>query len=303
MPTLDQFQGCLLGLALGDAWGAPHEGGVVERFVWRLVGKTSEGKRRWTDDTQMTIDLAESSLAHHGINQDDLVQRFAASYSWSRGYGPGAAKLLKQIKRGADWRTANRAIYPEGSYGNGAAMRAPLLGLVYQDHAAVLDAAQRTAEITHANPLAIEGAQLVATVTRALAGANSPSEVFQAADAVCVSEQFCSRLVIAKSWLQSEHRASPAEVRKQLGNGIAAHESCVTAVYLALRFLPAAFQELLDFVMAGRGDVDTIAAMAGAMWGTRRGLSALPNKHLDQLEDSKRLIKLAEQLHQLVQRK
>src|SRR6202008_4200566 len=39
-PTLDQFQGCLLGLALGDAMGAPHEGGPVERLVWKLIGKT-----------------------------------------------------------------------------------------------------------------------------------------------------------------------------------------------------------------------------------------------------------------------
>jgi poly(ADP-ribose) glycohydrolase ARH3 len=89
----------------------------------------------------MTVDLAESLLANKGIDQDDLARRFAASYRWSRGYGPGAAKLLKRIRRGGDWRTVNREIYRNGSYGNGAAMRAPLLGLVYKEHAALLRAA------------------------------------------------------------------------------------------------------------------------------------------------------------------
>jgi poly(ADP-ribose) glycohydrolase ARH3 len=301
MATLDQFQGCLLGLALGDALGAPHEGGFVERLVWRLIGKTHDGKLRWTDDTQMTIDLAESLLAKRQWDQDDLVQRFAASYRWSRGYGPGTAKLLKKIARGADWQTANRAIYREGSYGNGAAMRAPLLGLVYQEHATVLATAKQTAEITHANPLAIEGAQLVATVTRTLTATEIPSSVLQAADEVCTGQQFRSRLAIARTWLEAGHRASPAEVRKQLGNGIAAHESCVTAVYLALRFLNAEFQELLDIAIAVRGDVDTIAAMSGAMWGAYRGLAALPGILLESLEHSERIMNLAEQLHVFAQ--
>ena len=56
MTSLDLFQGCLLGLSLGDALGAPYEGGVLERLLWRLIGKTSQGEMRWTDDTQMTID-------------------------------------------------------------------------------------------------------------------------------------------------------------------------------------------------------------------------------------------------------
>lgn len=298
MATLDQFQGCILGLALGDALGAPHEGGVVERFVWRLIGRTRDGKLRWTDDTQMTIDLAESWLANKGIDQDDLALRFAQSYRWSRGYGPGAAKLLKRIRRGEDWRQANRAIYRDGSFGNGAAMRAPILGLLYQcDHQELLRVTRESAEITHANPLAIEGAQLIATVTRGLAASGDSRALLKAVDAICITDPYRSRLEIAKAWLQASHPASPTEVRKQLGNGIAAHESCVTAVYLTLRFLNMEFQELLDFVIAGRGDVDTIAAMSGAMWGAHRGLTALPIELLESLEQLERIMSLAEQLH------
>jgi hypothetical protein len=31
--SMDKFTGCLLGLALGDALGAPFEGGPIERFA------------------------------------------------------------------------------------------------------------------------------------------------------------------------------------------------------------------------------------------------------------------------------
>jgi len=76
---LDQFQGCLLGLALGDAFGAPFEGGPVERLVWRVIGKTRQGAMRWTDDTQMSLDLAESLISHEGLEVEELARRFAAS--------------------------------------------------------------------------------------------------------------------------------------------------------------------------------------------------------------------------------
>ena len=62
MLTTQSVQGCLLGLALGDALCAPYEGGTVERLVWKFLGKAKSGKHRWTDDTQMSLDLANSLI-------------------------------------------------------------------------------------------------------------------------------------------------------------------------------------------------------------------------------------------------
>lgn len=85
--------GCLVGLALGDAACAPFEGGVVERALWRLIGRTRDGKQRYTDDTQMSLDLAETLISGQGnLDQQALADAFASGYRWSRGYGPGAAK-------------------------------------------------------------------------------------------------------------------------------------------------------------------------------------------------------------------
>ncbi len=54
--TPEKFEGCLLGLALGDALGARFEGGIAERALWWFIGTTREGHMRWTDDTQMSLE-------------------------------------------------------------------------------------------------------------------------------------------------------------------------------------------------------------------------------------------------------
>jgi poly(ADP-ribose) glycohydrolase ARH3 len=74
----DKYEGCILGLALGDAYGAPHEGGPLERLLWRMIGTTQDGRMRWTDDTQMSLDIAESLLEAGVFDPDAVAVRFAA---------------------------------------------------------------------------------------------------------------------------------------------------------------------------------------------------------------------------------
>lgn len=282
---MDRFRGCLLGLALGDALGAPLEGGPIERLLWRLIGKTGDGHMRWTDDTQMSLDLAESLLARHSLVPDDVARRFAASYRWSRGYGPGTARVLKCIARGIPWQQAAISVYPQGSFGNGAAMRAPVIGLFCAaDRGQLTLSARESARITHTHPRGIEGAVLIATVTAAALNGARPGEIMEAATACCREAEFLQRLDTARHWIQTEATVSAREVRRKLGNGIAAAESCVTAVYLACRFMTRPFDELLAFVAECGGDTDTIGAMAGSIWGAANGDSGLPQEHLLQLE-------------------
>ena len=166
MQSKDSFSGCFFGLALGDALCAAYEGGMVERALWLLIGKTSAGKNRYTDDTQMSLDVAKSLLEKNGVDQDHLATTFASSYKWSRGYGIGASKLLRKIQDGANWQEVNCAVFPQGSFGNGAAMRAPIVALYfYGNDRELATAIGKVSEITHAHPLAIEGAKLIALST------------------------------------------------------------------------------------------------------------------------------------------
>src|SRR5690349_1805383 len=248
----DRCEGCLLGLALGDALGAPFEGGPLERLLWRAIGTTPTGDMRWTDDTQMSLDVAASLIARGGVDPDDLAARFAAGYRWSRGYGQSAAKVLKRIARGADWRVANRSVFRDGSLGNGGAMRAPPIGLWCATRRELLvDAARDCARITHAHPLGLEGAVAIAVATaEAFAGTRGPALVGAVA-AHCSLAPFVERLTLATTWLRDGATPAPREVARRLGNGIAAAESAVSAIYVAARFLAEPFAAMHAFVVAG----------------------------------------------------
>ena len=300
--SVDRSRGCLLGLALGDALGAPHEGGPLERLLWRAIGRTRDGERRWTDDTQMTLDLASSLVARGGLDQDDLARRFAESYRWSRGYGAGAARLLKRIRAGDRWQAAVRAVFRDGSYGNGGAMRAPAIGVLCAQNDADLDLlARSSAAVTHAHPLGQEGAALIARATAEAARGRSAGEILDAVERSATLGPFRERIARARDLREGEH-ARVAEAARTLGNGMAAVDSCVTALFIGLNHMNHAFGEVVSTAIGTGGDVDTIAAMAGAVWGAANGVDALPAAELDVLEARHEIDAAARDLHTLAQR-
>lgn len=297
--TEDKFEGCLLGLSLGDALGAPFEGGPIERFLWKLIGTNSKGEMRWTDDTQMSIDVAESLVANHSINANDLSKRFARSYRWNRGYGPGAAKLLKRIANGQDWQLANKSVYPTGSFGNGGAMRSPVLALFFIEQPNRLaNAVTLATSITHAHPLGIEGALLVAKATEFSLHENNPVEILKSLAGIAEQVPFSKRIEIASAWVCAGVLPEPKKVATQLGNGITATESCITAIFVALSFFEQSFEAMQNFIAKCGGDVDTIGAMAGAIWGAKHGKAKLPAPLIQKLEQHDRISLLARALYE-----
>ena len=163
MKDLRYHAGCFAGLVAGDVLCAGHEGGLLERLLWAIIGK-SNGKCRYTDDSQMSFDIAHVLLSGN-YSQDLLAQEFAANYRWSRGYGPAAGGLLKQVKAGRHWSELNKAKFKNGSWGNGAAMRAPVIGLFCAGKSlSIKKFCVEISEITHANPLAIDGAFVIAAL-------------------------------------------------------------------------------------------------------------------------------------------
>lgn len=302
--TQSKYRGCFLGLAAGDAYGAPFEGGPLERLAWKLLGKTRSGQFRYTDDTQMSIDTAESFLACKTIDQSHLASTYANSYRWSRGYGPSAAKLLKKVRRGAHWQEVNRGRYPEGSYGNGAAMRAPILALCKPyNFTEFEDYVLRCSEITHAHPTAINGALLVAETVRLGLLQKSTSDILHRLDELCVRSELKSRLEVCRRAINTRRLLTDSEIRLQLGNGIAAKDSCITAIYLALVYRDNNFTDVLENARRLGGDVDTIGAMSGAIWGAINGDQGIDQDKIDRFENRNRITELADSLFSLTQQR
>jgi poly(ADP-ribose) glycohydrolase ARH3 len=293
-----KYTGCFLGLAIGDAYGAPHEGGSVERLLWKLIGKTKSGRMRYTDDTQMSLDLANSFIQNKGIQQEHLARTFAESYSWSRGYGPNAAWLLKKIKNGLNWQDVNRAKYKEGSFGNGAAMRAPILALCYPNTEKKLNKnIVKSSEITHAHSLAIEGAKLIAFVTYAALHDWCTERILKALPIWCYSNKYQSKVAFCIESIQVSDIPPIKELKSKLGNGIAAVDSCVTAIYFALKYRNQSYEMMLAQIFKLGGDTDTMGAMAGAIWGAFNGSDIIDKNMIQYVENSEKIIEISERLY------
>ena len=300
MVDVNKYTGCFIGLVIGNAFGAPYEGGILERLLWKAIGKTKEGKLRYTDDTQMAINLASSFIRNGNINQDHLAKTFADSYQWSRGYGPGAAWLLKKIKHGANWQDVNQAKFKEGSYGNGAAMRAPILAMCYPNNIDELEESViKSSEITHAHPLAIEGANLIALATYTALNDRNNDEILDALRTACKSKEFYTKIRRCTELLQTNDIHELEKQEKGLGNGVAASESCVTAIYFALRYRSKNYNTMLSQIYKLGGDTDTIGAMAGSIWGAFNGSNGFDSDCIQKVEGSENIIALAKQLHEV----
>lgn len=99
---------------------------------------------------------------------------------------------------------------------------------------------------------------------------------------------------LGTGWLTAAAAPSEREIRARLGNGIAAARSVPTALFLALQHGGRTFDDLASAAIRLGGDVDTILAMAGAVWGIWRG-SDLPAVAIEQRE---RIAAFARQLCQ-----
>src|SRR5690606_32169798 len=107
------------GLSIGDAFG--------QRFFHPWVMESAAPDNlpdppwHYTDDTEMAIAIVQVLEEVGRIDQDRLADRFAERYvaEPGRGYGAGAAELLRDVHAGADWRMTSRNLFGgSGSFGN-----------------------------------------------------------------------------------------------------------------------------------------------------------------------------------------
>lgn len=292
-----KFVGCMLGCAIGDALGSSLEG---LGFIGDISDLRFSG--RWTDDTHMMIGVAESLIECRGFNDEHMTWTFIRNWlkePW-RGYGPGPPRVFRLILAGVPRREAARMLFGgEGSFGNGAAMRIAPIALFYHDDLHKLrEVASKSAEITHAHKLGIEGAVLQAyaiALALRLSGKLNPEDYLGELASLAESEQFKSKLLMAIKLLKEDNKAV---IVKRLGNGVEAFESVPTAIYCFAKNHEDYAKVVLYAISLG-GDTDTIAAMAGAIAGAYHGEEALPRKWVENLERRDYIKRLAEKLWEL----
>jgi ADP-ribosylglycohydrolase len=224
----------MLGAIAGDIIGSVYEG----KTGW-MSARTPHFKPlfhpkcRFTDDTVLTIAVAESIL--HGGDLVDLFKDYARRYPGA-GYGGTFRRWAASEDR-----------EPYQSWGNGSAMRVSPVGFAYDSLAEVLLRAKWTAEVTHDHPEAIKGAQATAA---AVFLARTGGDKDQVRD--YVERKFGYRL------------DRPID---EIRPGFDFDVSCRGTVPPAIR----AFLESTDYESAVRlavslgGDADTLACIAGGI--------------------------------------
>jgi poly(ADP-ribose) glycohydrolase ARH3 len=300
----DRFRGAMLGVAVGDALGAPFEGmGVVNHAALERL-EAEPGPLRYTDDTHMTLGVAESLVERRGFDGEYMAMTFAKNYRqepW-RGYGTGPPQVFRLIEQGVPWDQAGRVLFGgSGSFGNGAAMRVAPAALAYYLYPAqVVSIATQSATITHTHTLGIEGAILQACAIAYLVQWDletpfTPTRLLHLLDGIAPSPVYHDKLRRMETLLPG---ADSGEVMKELGNGIAAYEAVPAALYTFLRN-PNSFSTAVLYAISLGGDTDTIASMAGALLGAYLGESAIPPVWHEEVESASRLRELADQLLEL----
>jgi poly(ADP-ribose) glycohydrolase ARH3 len=285
-PRADRFAGCLLGLAVGDALGAPYEGLTHADIFFQfgspdhLVKNPSGDALFYTDDTEMMIGVAETLVECGQIDEARLCRAFTENYHPERGYGQGARRIIEAMARAEDYRQLAANIFPGGSFGNGAAMRVAPVGLLFADARDELwEQARRSALPTHTHPLGIEGAQLLAfAIAWAVRSAAFDRRTFYR-DLLgrATTEEFRWHIEIAS-------QLKPGDSLAGLGSTLHAHRSVVTAI-ACFALAPGDFEAVMSRAIGLGDDTDTVAAMAGALVGAFAGVRTIPPQLLAKLED------------------
>lgn len=296
-----------MGCFLGDAFGAGLEGMNHDMAKAHLNIIAERFPRKYTDDTDMTLALAESITQSGKVDPEDIAEKFRLYCDLTRGYAIGTIRAVLALRAGAAWDQVARIVFEKGSFGNGAAMRVSPVGIFYHHNMEELQkAATEQSNITHVHPLGQWGSVMQASII-GLVMLQNPKEPFRKEEVIQkLREVFCpgpfeylKALNEIENMFIQQKRAESKEVVQQLGNGIEAHRSVPSACYIALAYSPD-FREAIQAAISLGGDTDTIAAMVGAIIGAHVGEKGLPADWIDQLEDSPRgrsfTRKLAERL-------
>jgi ADP-ribosyl-[dinitrogen reductase] hydrolase len=275
----DRIRGGLLGLAVGDALGAPLE--FLARSEIRAMGVQTEivggGILGWrpgqgTDDTDLAYAVVRAYV--DGYSLDRVAERFLAWWSdHPRDVGRATAEALARLWRSRDPRGSGCR---PGAAGNGTLMRAIATGLARPDAGRRRREAAEIAAVTHTDPRCVGASVAYCDLVDALL------EGVPAAEAV---ER------VLRDTPTGDAEVTATIERAAGGRGLAADrlvssgfvlDTLHVAIWALLQ--PAPFEATLVEVVNLGDDADTAGAVAGGLLGVRDGAAAIPARWIERLE-------------------
>ncbi len=230
----------MYGAILGDIIGSPYEfdrGNKTKDFP------LFSGYSEFTDDTVMTIAVAEAFLDMQFAEDDDVTRDRLVHYmqEWGRqyphaGYGVRFNRWLRECSP-----------KPYNSWGNGSAMRVSSVGWLFGDLEMTRAMARLSAAVTHNHPEGIKGAEVTAAAIFLARTGSTKAEI--------------------KAYIEENFRYDLSRTCDEIRPGYHHVESCQETVPEAITaFLEGeSFEDVIRTAVSLGGDCDTLTCIAGSM--------------------------------------
>jgi len=295
----DRFRGCLVGLACGDALGAPVEGWARGAFpaVTTMTGggawNVSPGE--WTDDTSMALCLATSLLDSGGFDARNQMEKYVA---WKNdGFmstrdkcfdiGMTCAQSIEQFEK-----TGEPLSGPENpmTAGNGCIMRlAPVPMYFYPEAEQAIHYSGESSRTTHGARECIDACRLFSTMLfAALDGDDREEILFGARVGTAREGELPEKIGLIAHGVYRHKKES--EIK---GSGYVV-EALEAALWCFLH--SDSYEEAVLKAVNLGDDADTTAAICGQLAGAHYGESGIPTVWLERLVLRDEIGRLAELL-------
>jgi ADP-ribosyl-[dinitrogen reductase] hydrolase len=293
----ERFLGCLTGLAVGDALSARSQYRPVGGFA-AITHLTGGGvfelpAGHWSDDTALSVCIAQSLLESNGFALPDQVQRFAL---WQRGgqfsaggycvgITPGTARLLHRLVPGAPRPALNIA---DGHDEPAPLARvAPTVMFHFADPIQAVNVAAESAMAFEPTPAVLEACRLLAAMLHSALRGEPLARVLQPRPSMFGSKPLSSEV---EALLAHDPTLPPPNGERALT--VLAQARCALATSGGFR------AGALRVANMG-GDSDVIGAVHGQLAGAFYGQASIPTAWLTRVAQADAIEALAGRLFEV----
>lgn len=291
----DKFLGSMMGLAVGDALGAPIE--FLARDTYLPITEMRSGgpfhlkAGQWTDDTSLALCMGLSLVEKNSFDAEDIIKRFDQWFQKGYMSCTGHCFDIGNTTKAALLRYAQSGELFSGSpldpATNGSIMRlAPIPLYFHENLEQTLLYAGESSRITHAPQECIDACKALALfIHRALLGFSKEALLNYSPGTIDIGPDIEAIL------LGSYKNKSRDEIK---ATGLATHclESALWSFYHTDNFN----EGVLLAVNLGE-DSDTTGAVFGQLAGAFYGYQCIRKDFLDQLWDKEKIMNLALELY------
>lgn len=334
--NIDNYIGCIVGGAIGDALGAPTEFMKLESILHKYgpngvndYVEYDNGYGEITDDTQMLLFTAEgllrswhratvrgiwgaySSICYQSYlrwlkTQDDWYSAKAVSNLTLDGWLINESFLYKRRAPGSTCLSALRTGKPgtidnpiNNSKGCGGIMRIAPVGLLfYNDPANAFKIGAELAAMTHGHPSGyLSAAYLSALIANINSGKVLIDSIHETSKLLKTYDNHQETLASVENALALHAKKNPSyKELETLGGGWVGEEALAISIYCCLCY-ESDFEKAINLAINHSGDTDSTGAITGNILGLILGEKGIPKRWIINLMNYQTIRQIGEDLH------